>query len=447
MSVWLLKQHVDHPLFLQDSRLLIVLTVREQLSNNSAQDNYTFFLGSIMNHILRLFLIGFFSTVLFIAGCSGGSDSGVNKDPAPDLDGDGIADIVDPDIDGDGIPNGKDPDDDNDGIEDTVDPTPPAKPSNQTCTHAEILPPSDEASFGDKNASLGWNLLPEGCVVPLARSPGSGLPVTAKNTNREEAPSEARATYERCDTWKGGVGVRCEVPIKIPDGCGDEEIYYEIDEIKDFLQDSKGLGKYSQKVSHKGEECPGGGPEPEPECPDGATGEHGDCDCGSDKGYNQDTNLCVSPNINPNNLTGQIGIGGPDYNVLDNGDVEITRLVDGWARLYTPAGSVTQTDISALEEPRWSASPEGYLEIYTSGARCKTKAVKIDRVTLGSSGPYFTIDPGNKREDYNTWSDLQDAPELENCSVAKATTFFAFGNYIVSWRDVPPITIRSYDPQ
>ena len=218
-----------------------------------------------MSNILRPFLIGFFSTVLFIAGCSGGSDSGVNKDPAPDLDGDGIADIVDPDIDGDGIPNGKDPDDDNDGIEDTVDPTPPAKPSNQTCTHANIRPPSDEASFGDETASLGWDLLPEGCVVPLARSAGSGRTVTAKNANREEAPSEAQATYERCETWKGGVGVRCKVPITIPEGCGDEEIYYEIDEIKDFLQDGKGLGKYSQKVSHKGDDCPGGGTDPEPE--------------------------------------------------------------------------------------------------------------------------------------------------------------------------------------
>ena len=85
-----------------------------------------------MNHILRLLFIGFFSTLVFIAGCSGNSNSGVNKDPIQDLDGDGIADIVDPDIDGDGIPNGQDPDDDNDGIEDTVDPTPPAKPSNQT---------------------------------------------------------------------------------------------------------------------------------------------------------------------------------------------------------------------------------------------------------------------------------------------------------------------------
>lgn len=408
-----------------------------------------------MNHILRLFFIGFFSTVLFIAGCSGGSDSGVNKDPAPDLDGDGIADIVDPDIDGDGIPNEQDPDDDNDGIEDTVDPTPPAKPSNQTCTHAEIRPPSDKASFGDENASLGWDLLPEGCVVPLARSAGSGLPVTAKNTNGKETPSEARATYERCETWKGGVGVRCEVPIKIPKGCGDEKVEYEIEEIKDFLGDSKGLGKYSQKVSHQGDDCLGGGtdPDPEPEqCPDGATGDYPACNCGSDKGYNQNTNECVSPNINPNNLTGPNGIGSPEYTVLANRDVEITGLANDWVRLYTPAGSVTPTEISALGEPSWTASPEGYLEIYTSGSECNTKAVKIDRVTLGSSGPYFTISKTNKREDYNTWSDLQEAPELENCSVAKATTFFALGNYIVSWRkdlmpNVPPITISSYDPQ
>ena len=71
---------------------------------------------------LSIFLIGF---VFVIAGCSsGGSSSGLDRGPIEDIDGDGIADIVDSDIDGDGIPNEQDPDDDNDGVEDSVDPTP-----------------------------------------------------------------------------------------------------------------------------------------------------------------------------------------------------------------------------------------------------------------------------------------------------------------------------------
>ena len=68
---------------------------------------------------LSIFLIGF---VFVIAGCSGSSNSGVNKDPIEDIDGDGIADIVDPDIDGDGIPNKDDPDIDGDGEPNGVDP-------------------------------------------------------------------------------------------------------------------------------------------------------------------------------------------------------------------------------------------------------------------------------------------------------------------------------------
>ena len=54
---------------------------------------------------LSIFLIG---SVFVIAGCSGSSNSGVNKDPIEDIDGDGIADIVDPDIDGDGTADAED---------------------------------------------------------------------------------------------------------------------------------------------------------------------------------------------------------------------------------------------------------------------------------------------------------------------------------------------------
>ena len=71
---------------------------------------------------LSIFLIGF---VFVIAGCSSGSSSsGLDRDPIEDIDGDGIADIVDPDIDGDGEPNGVDPDADGDGTPDAEDDTP-----------------------------------------------------------------------------------------------------------------------------------------------------------------------------------------------------------------------------------------------------------------------------------------------------------------------------------
>jgi hypothetical protein len=60
-----------------------------------------------------------------------------NREPIDDIDGDGIADIVDPDMDGDGIPNEQDPDDDNDGVEDSIDPTPPVKPGTKTCAAAD----------------------------------------------------------------------------------------------------------------------------------------------------------------------------------------------------------------------------------------------------------------------------------------------------------------------
>ncbi len=362
-----------------------------------------------MSTTLRLFLIAFFSTVLFVAGCSGGSDSGVNKDPAPDIDGDGIADIVDPDIDGDGIPNGKDPDDDNDGIEDTVDPTPPAKPSNQTCTHADIRPPSDEASFGDENASLGWDLLPKGCVVPLARSAGSGLPVTAKNTNRDEAPSEARATYERCDERKGGVGVRCEVPIKIPDGCGDEKVEYEIEEIKDFLQDSKGLGKYSQKVSHKGEECPDGEePLENPKVGNGTVSLPIGAKC-FDAGGGA---------IRCESGSGQFANCG--------GDPAVYFFVSNYSEgLDTP--------ICKLDAPTWSLdSGTAYIRVTLAGGKS------------GCAKRWSIIRPGDKvtnAANDRTWEQLQ-----EECSFATVAPFFESGGSCSSPRSIFTLKIEEKNP-
>ena len=102
---------------------------------------------------LSIFLIGF---AFAVAGCSSGSSiGGLDRDPIEDIDGDGIADIVDPDMDGDGIPNEQDPDDDNDGVEDSIDPTPPVKPGTKTCVAATILPPNDE-TFPGEDGELSW---------------------------------------------------------------------------------------------------------------------------------------------------------------------------------------------------------------------------------------------------------------------------------------------------
>ncbi|MGA0344423.1 MAG: hypothetical protein ACO3NU_09420, partial [Arenicellales bacterium] len=189
-----------------------------------------------MNHILRLFFIGFFSTLVFIAGCSGNSNSGVNKDPIQDLDGDGIADIVDPDIDGDGIPNEQDPDDDNDGVEDSVDPTPPVKPGTKTCTAASILPPEgDDHQLGDMG-ELGWELLPEGCVLPVARAAGQGVPVSATKDDDGEA-SDATAKAGNCD-GRTPEQVQCGVDIEKPKGCGATG-----EEVTDVTYDISEIGK------------------------------------------------------------------------------------------------------------------------------------------------------------------------------------------------------------
>jgi hypothetical protein len=126
---------------------------------------------------LSIFLIGL---AFAITGCSSGSSSGgLDRDPIEDIDGDGIADIVDPDMDGDGIPNEQDPDDDNDGVEDSIDPTPPVKPGTKTCVAATILPPNDE-TFPGEDGELSWELLPQGCVLPATRAnAGTGVTVRA----------------------------------------------------------------------------------------------------------------------------------------------------------------------------------------------------------------------------------------------------------------------------
>ena len=202
---------------------------------------------------LSIFLIGF---VFVIAGCSSGSSSsGLDRDPIEDIDGDGIADIVDPDIDGDGIPNADDPDDDNDGVEDSVDPTPPPTPSTKTCVAASILPPNEETTPGD-NGELGWTFVPDGCVLPATRaSSGTGVTVRAVPEGTGTATSAIVNAGNCLENGRHGK-VQCFTEIKVPDSCGKFGVVYDISEVGIVLGDTNlSKGAYQQTVWHTGESC------------------------------------------------------------------------------------------------------------------------------------------------------------------------------------------------
>ncbi len=206
---------------------------------------------------LSIFLIGF---VFVIAGCSSGSSSsGLDRDPIEDIDGDGIADIVDPDMDGDGIPNAEDPDDDNDGVEDSVDPTPPPTPSTKTCVAASILPPNEEITPGD-NGELGWTFLPEGCVLPATRAnAGAGVTVRAV-PQRTGTATSATVNAGNCLANGRHGKVQCFTEIKVPDSCGKFGVVYDISEVGIVLGDTNlSKGAYQQTVWHTGKSCSGEG--------------------------------------------------------------------------------------------------------------------------------------------------------------------------------------------
>ena len=206
---------------------------------------------------LSIFLIGL---AFAIAGCSSGSSSGgLDRDPIEDIDGDGIADIVDPDMDGDGIPNAEDPDDDNDGVEDSIDPSPPPGPSSKTCVAATILPPNDEISPGD-NGELSWELLPQGCVLPATRAnAGAGVTVRAA-PQRTGTATSATANAGNCVAQGRNGKVQCFTEIKVPEGCGQFAVVYDISEVGVVLGDTNlSKGAYRQTVWHTGKSCVGEG--------------------------------------------------------------------------------------------------------------------------------------------------------------------------------------------
>ena len=334
--------------------------------------------GGVVMHIrtyLSIFLIGF---VFVIAGCSGSSNSGVNKDPIEDIDGDGIADIVDPDIDGDGIPNADDPDDDNDGVEDSVDPTPPVKPGTKTCTAARILPPEgDDHQLGDIG-ELGWELLPKGCVLPLARSAGQGVPVSATKDDDDEV-SNATAKAGNCD-GRTPEQVQCGVDIEIPKGCGEEEkadVTFDITEIGLALGDTTlSSGVYKQTNEYRMPKCP-----------------------------------------------------NPSFDAVSTRPPKVKTETDanGYTTVFPEGEQVTifqrgsSDSLCDLKDPRSffdvtsnsTVYPYGFMNVYV-------KDCPSDRLTIQpgrSNGTYYFGTEGGGADNFTGWQDVQQSDKYKDCKV------------------------------
>ena len=509
---------------------------------------------------LSIFLIGL---AFAITGCSSGSSSGgLDRDPIDDIDGDGIADIVDPDVDGDGIPNEEDPDIDGDGIPNGEDPDPenndptsPDTPSTKTCVAATILPPNDE-TFPGKDSELGWKLLPQGCVLPATRAnAGAGVTVRAAPQRTIGDPTSATANAGNCAAKPNG-NVQCFTKIKVPEGCGQFAVVYDISEVGDVLGDTDlSKGAYKQKVFHKGNNCETE-PEPEPNVPctsakiqwpaassntgtevtitwtllpDGcgltdekdievqATAHNSgadpkqrksdkrrvgqfkteirlphSCDWDPDpsKGTNIDSSVAIQYDFSElgealgdpaadtdtytKKLNHQVGSGDeicegtepdpkPDDPVVNvsnlrsrtepypklkthiNIDGTVTASSsEGGAALYKPASEITSVLISELSEPKWSATPKGHMDIYTTGRDCSLKMINID--PNEDAGNYTTRTGKPPFTHYPDWASLQAAPEVEKCKVATAQFYFAPGNFIVNWKEGVTFTINSYNP-
>ncbi|XXK28074.1 hypothetical protein ACMAZH_13110 [Arenicellales bacterium nBUS_45] len=75
-------------------------------------------------------------------------------------------------------------------------------------------------------------------------------------------PTSATENVGNCDTKPNG-NEQCFTKIKVPEGCGQFAVVYDISEVGDFLGDTDfSKGVYKQKVFHKGNPCE---TEPEPE--------------------------------------------------------------------------------------------------------------------------------------------------------------------------------------
>ena len=343
-----------------------------------------------MSNILRLFLIGFFSTVLFIAGCSGGSDSGVNKDPAPDLDGDGIADIVDPDIDGDGIPNQNDPD------------TPEGPNSNIACaSDPEITWPGSEKT--GEAASITWAFSPKGCSL----ADNQVGEVTASAT---AASGVTRSIAQTAPVGSGQLKARFDA---LP--CGNESLggKTEIAYVLNF----KGKEYKNKKENHPvGDSCVS---EPA-QCPADATGDYPDCDCGRRKGYNPETNKCVEPNFKFNFGSDWAWIpysvdafGNVKVDVPEKPEVKPER--NNKAFMYSTKGEGTLLRGWARPSYNGDFSGEHYLQIkLAGGSPCQNQMV-----TIYKNKELYTSDfgrPNQNKQTFENWEELR-ASEFGSCDL------------------------------
>ena len=351
---------------------------------------------------LSIFLIGL---VFAIAGCSSDSTSGISdEDRLPDTDNDGIVDKHDPDIDGDGILNKDDADDDGDGTPDTTDPTPngdggEAPTPGRACTSAEIYPPKDGQTGRLNTAS--WGLLPKGCESTVS----SLIVVTA---SAETAARSGKSTTTQSQSV--GVG-RLTANIVLPQDCnwsGEQTITYDFSEIGNALGDTS--NKYTAERP--------------------AT-----------------VSSCKDAVINVENLRNRTTYLKVDSTVNLSGTVTGVVPQNGAAGLYEPASEISSVAISRLSEPKWSATPKGYMNIYTTGNGCALKQVDIDPAE--AAGSYITRpSDGSAWKHYKTWELLQAAEEVKGCKVNKRPGGMgALGNFVVTWTGSgSEFTIISYSP-
>jgi hypothetical protein len=216
-------------------------------------------MGSVQQNIVRIVFIGFFATVLGIAGCSGGSSSsgsndllpdtdgdGINNDNDGDIDGDGIPNDEDTDIDGDGKPNDSDDDDDGDGIRDQEDNTSEGADPAKACTTTKIKWPNDDTPAG-KVATVTWKLKPAGCALTKAQ-------------NQSVKPTATHMGYTTVGVSKkiGTLTTKINVPSAPNQGNTPRAVNYEFSEMGAALGDK--TGGYTNTVTHE----PPSGAVPEP---------------------------------------------------------------------------------------------------------------------------------------------------------------------------------------
>jgi len=215
----------------------------------------------------------FFAALTTFGGCSGDSNSGVNKaaididgdgiidDYDLDIDGDGILNKDDTDIDGDGILNEQDLDDDNDGVEDSIDATPPPNP-DVPCTSADIQWPAASSDTGTE-VTITWTLLPEGCgltderniTVKVTAHNSGAVPKKDTSNPKKVGSGMAKITLPHICDWDPDPTMGTNIDSSVA-------IHYDFSELGEALGDpAAGTGYYQPKVNHPvgsgGAECKG----------------------------------------------------------------------------------------------------------------------------------------------------------------------------------------------